>query len=29
MDRLFSDKPNTEKGIRKHLEYLRAKAEES
>ncbi len=27
--RLFSDDPNTEKGIRKHLEYLRAKVKDS
>ncbi len=24
IDRLFSDKPNTDKGIRKHLEYLKS-----
>jgi len=24
IDRLFSDKPNTDKGIRRHLEYLRS-----
>ena len=29
IDRLFSDDPNTEKGIRKHLEYLRTKVEDS
>lgn len=27
--RLFSDEPNTDKGIRKHLEYLKAKVKES
>lgn len=27
--RLFSDEPNTDKGIRKHLEYLKAKDKES
>ena len=29
IDRLFSDEPNKEKGIRKHLEYLKAKVKES
>ena len=29
IDRLFSDEPNTEKGIRKHLEYLKAKVKDS
>ena len=29
IDRLFSNDPNTEKGIRKHLEYLRTKVEDS
>jgi tetratricopeptide (TPR) repeat protein len=29
IDRLFSDDPNTEKGIRKHLEYLRTKVKDS
>ncbi|MBW2480009.1 MAG: tetratricopeptide repeat protein [Deltaproteobacteria bacterium] len=29
LDRLFSDDPNVEKGIRKHLEYLKAKVKES
>ena len=29
MGRLFSDDPNVEKGIRKHLEYLRAKVKDS
>jgi len=28
MDRLFSNEPNTDKGIRKHLEYLRQKAKD-
>ena len=28
MKRLFSNEPNTEKGIRKHLEYLKAKVKE-
>ena len=27
--RLFSDEPNTDKGIRKHLQYLKAKVKES
>ena len=29
LDRLFSDDPNVEKGIRKHLEYLKMKVKES
>ena len=29
MQRLFSDDPNTEKGIRKHLEYLKTKVKDS
>jgi tetratricopeptide (TPR) repeat protein len=29
LDRLFSDEPNAEKGIRKHLEYLRQKVNDS
>ena len=29
IDRLFSDDPNTEKGIRKHLEYLKTKVKDS
>jgi tetratricopeptide (TPR) repeat protein len=28
IDRLFSDKPNTDKGIRRHLEYLKQKVKE-
>ena len=28
ISRLFSDKPNTDKGIRRHLEYLRQKVQE-
>ena len=28
MDRLFSNEPNTDKGIRKHLEYLKQKVKE-
>ncbi len=29
IDRLFSDEPNTDKGIRKHLEYLKTKLKDS
>ncbi|MEJ2282363.1 MAG: tetratricopeptide repeat protein [Desulfobacterales bacterium] len=29
LDRLFSDEPNADKGIRKHLEYLKSKVEDS
>ena len=29
MDRLFSDDPNVDRGIRKHLEYLRQKVKDS
>jgi len=29
MDRLFSNEPNTDKGIRKHLEYLKQKVKDS
>jgi tetratricopeptide (TPR) repeat protein len=29
LDRLFSNEPNTDKGIRKHLEYLKQKVKES
>jgi tetratricopeptide (TPR) repeat protein len=29
MDRLFSNEPNTDRGIRKHLEYLKSKVEDS
>ena len=29
MDRLFSDDPNVDRGIRKHLEFLRAKVKDS
>ena len=29
LDRLFSNQPNTDKGIRKHLEYLKQKVKES
>jgi len=28
MDRLFSNEPNTDKGIRKHLQYLKQKAKD-
>jgi hypothetical protein len=29
LGRLFSNQPNTDKGIRKHLEYLKQKVKES
>jgi len=29
MDRLFSNEPNTDKGIRKHLDYLKSKVKDS
>ena len=29
MKRLFSNEPNTDRGIRKHLEYLKSKVEDS
>ena len=29
LDRLFSNEPNTDKGIRKHLEYLKSKVKDS
>ena len=28
IDRLFSNEPNTDKGIRKHLEYLKQKVKD-